>query len=101
MPAITPMMIAPTGVTKPAAGVITTKPPTAPEQKPSTVGLPRVSHSAAGQAAEANAGAMVVVTNALSAIESAATALPALKPYHPTQSRPVPTIVNTKLWGAK
>ncbi len=33
---------APTGVTKPAAGVITTRPPTAPEQKPSTVGLPRV-----------------------------------------------------------
>src|SRR3954470_24890356 len=101
MPAITPMMIAPIGVTKPAAGVITTKPPTAPEQKPSTVGLPRVIHSAAGQAAHATAVAMVVVMNALAAIASAATALPALKPYQPTQSMPVPTMVSTKLCGAK
>src|SRR4051812_36359971 len=101
MPAITPMMMAPTGVTKPADGVITTKPPTAPEQKPSTVGLPRVSHSAAGQAAQATAVAMVVVMKALAAIESAATALPALNPYQPTHNMPVPTIVSTKLCGAK
>src|SRR6516165_6677491 len=37
---------------------------------------------------------------ALAAIPSAATALPALKPYHPTQSMPVPTIHNTRLCGA-
>ncbi len=36
-------------VTKPAPGVMTTRPPTMPEQKPSTVGLPRVSHSTAAQ----------------------------------------------------
>src|SRR3954462_5382899 len=95
------MMIAPMGVTKPAAGGITNKPPTAPEQKPSTVGLPRVIHSAAGQATQATAAAMVVVMNALAAIESAATALPALKPYQPTHSMPVPTMVNTRLCGAK
>ena len=34
---------------EPRAGVITTRPATAPEQKPSTVGLPRVTHSMAGQ----------------------------------------------------
>src|SRR4051812_20617127 len=101
MPAITPMMIAPTGVTKPAGGVIPAKPPTAPEQKRRTVGLPRVIHSAAGQAGQATAVAMVVVMNALAAMLSAATALPALKPYQPTHSMPVPTMVKTKLWGAK
>src|SRR4051812_14937404 len=95
------MMIAPTGVTKPAAGVITTKPPTAPEQKPSTVGLPRVIHSAAGHATQATAAAIVVVTKALAAIVSAATALPALKPYQPTHSMPVPIMVSTRLCGAK
>ena len=36
------------GRTKPAPGVMTTSPPTMPEQKPSTVGLLRVIHSAAG-----------------------------------------------------
>src|SRR3954470_19297547 len=101
MPASTPMINAPPGVTKPAAGVITTKPPTAPEQKPSTVGLPRVIHSAAGQATQATAAAMVVVVKALAAIVSAATALPALKPYQPTHSIPVPIMVKTRLCGAK
>src|SRR3954469_25381124 len=95
------MMSAPPGVTKPAAGVITTKPPTAPEQKPSTVALPRVIHSAAGQATQATAAAMVVVTNALAAMVACAPALPALNPYQPTQSIPVPIMVNTKLCGAK
>src|SRR6185369_5036076 len=100
-PASTPMINALPGVTKPAAGVITTKPPTAPEQKPSTVGLPRVIHSTAGHAAAATAAAIVVETKAFAAIVSAAAALPALKPYQPTHSMPVPTIVNTRLCGAK
>src|ERR1700748_2847331 len=95
------MIMAPAGVTKPAAGVITTKPPTAPEQKPKTVGLPRVSHSAAGHAADATAVAIVVLMNALAEMLSAAPALPELKPYQPTQSMPVPTIVSTRLCGAK
>src|SRR5579871_1112623 len=95
------MATAPVGVTKPEAGVMTTSPATAPEQKPSTVGLPRVSHSSAGQTAAPTAVASVVAVKAEAAIPSAATALPALNPYQPTHSMPVPTIVNTTLCGRK
>ena len=43
--------------------------------------------------------ASVVVMKALAATPSAATALPALKPYQPTQSMPVPTMQSTRLCG--
>src|ERR1051325_924935 len=98
-PAATPIAIAPLGVTKPHAGVMTTRPATAPEQKPSTLGLPRVIHSAIGQTNEATAVARVVVVNAFAAITSAATALPALNPYQPTHNMPVPTMHKTMLCG--
>src|SRR5881409_3697039 len=94
-----PMMSAPPGVTNPQAGVITTRPATAPEQKPSTLGLPLSNHSAIGQTNEATAVASVVVVNALAATPSAATALPALKPYQPTHNIPVPTMQSTMLCG--
>src|SRR5262245_40687269 len=100
-PARMPIMNAPDGVTKPAPGVMTTRPATAPEQKPSTVGLPRVIHSSNGHTTEATAVAMVVVMKALAAMPSAATALPALKPYQPTHNMPVPIMVSTRLWGRK
>src|SRR5438270_13183583 len=93
------MAIAPLAVTNPQAGVITTRPATAPEQKPSTLGLPRTIHSAIGQTKEATAVASVVVVKALAAMTSAATALPALKPYQPTQSIPVPIMHITMLCG--
>src|SRR5688572_10671925 len=96
-PASTPISTAPLAVTNPAAGVITTKPPTMPEQKPSTVGLSRTIHSTAAQLRPATAAASVVVMKACAATPSAATALPALKPYQPTHSMPVPIIVSTKL----
>src|SRR6185295_14416611 len=99
IPAATPMAMAPLGVTKPQAGVMTTSPATAPEQNPSTLGFPRRIHSAIGQTREATAVARVVVVNALAAMPSAATALPALNPYHPTHNMPVPTMHNTMLWG--
>src|SRR6058998_79294 len=93
------MMTAPVVSTKPQAGVMTTRPATAPEQKPRTLGLPRVTYSAIAQTNEATAVARVVVVKALAAMTSAATALPALKPYQPTQSMPVPTMHNTMLCG--
>src|SRR6478736_3312439 len=93
------MITPPLGVTNPQAGVMTTRPATAPEQKPSTLGLPRKIHSAIGQTNDATAVASVVVVNALAATTSAATALPALKPYQPTHSMPVPTIQRTTLCG--
>src|SRR5207253_8806160 len=98
-PAAMPMATAPLAVTKPHAGVMTTRPATAPEQKPRTLGLPRNIHSAIGQTNEATAVAKVVVVKALAAITSAATALPALNPYQPTQSMPVPIMHMTMLWG--
>src|SRR6266496_6032370 len=94
-----PIQMAPLGRTKPHAGVITTKPATAPEQKPRILGLPLTIHSAIGQTKEATAVAIVVVVKAFAAMPSAATALPALNPYQPTQSIPVPTIQRTMLWG--
>src|SRR5437879_5633290 len=93
------MRTAPVEFTNPQAGVMTTSPATAPEQKPRTLGLPLSIHSAIGQVKEATAVASVVVVNALAAIPSAATALPALNPYQPTQSMPVPTMHSTMLCG--
>src|ERR1051325_11491302 len=98
-PAKIPINSAPPAVTKPHAGVITTNPATAPEQKPSTLGLPRNIHSASGHTNEATAVAIVVVMNALAAMPSAATALPALKPYQPTHNMPVPMAQMTMLCG--
>src|SRR5260221_1457663 len=95
-----PMMTAPLGLTYPQAGVMTTRPATAPEQNPSTLGLPLTTHSAIGQTKDATAVAMVVVVKALAATTSAATALPALKPYQPTHSIPVPIMQMTMLCGA-
>src|ERR1043166_306736 len=99
-PATIPIITAPLAVTKPQAGVITTKPATAPEQKPRMLDLPLTAHSIMGQTKDATAVARVVVVNALAAITSAATALPALKPYQPTHNMPVPTMQRTMLCGA-
>src|SRR5436309_732786 len=94
------MMMAPVASTKPQAGVITTNPATAPEQKPRMLGLPLSAYSAIAQAKDATAVARVVVMKAFAATTSAATALPALNPYHPTHNIPVPTMHNTILCGA-
>src|SRR6266853_5288273 len=79
---------------------MTTRPPTAPEQNPSTLGLPRSAYSSIAHVKDATAVARVVVMNAFAAMPSGASALPALKPYQPTQSNPVPTMQSTMLWGA-
>src|SRR5882672_9817488 len=99
MPAQMPMITAPPTVTNPQAGVITTRPATAPEQKPRMLGFPLIIHSIIGQTNDATAVAIVVVRNALAATTSAAPAEPALKPYQPTQSIPVPTMQRTMLCG--
>src|SRR5438067_13093475 len=90
-----PMAIPPDAFTKPQAGVMTTNPATAPEQKPRMLGLPLRMYSAPAQTNDATAVASVVVMNAFAAIPSAATALPALNPYQPTHSIPVPTMQST------
>src|ERR1017187_9755787 len=80
---------------------MSTRPATAPEQKPSTLGLPLTIHSHIGQTKDPTAVAIVVVVKALAAITSAATALPELNPYQPTQSMEAPIKVSTTLCGAK
>src|SRR5229473_1311607 len=99
MPAAAPISIAGNGFTKPEAGVIATRPATAPEIPPSTLGLPVPTHSAAIHPSAAAAAPKCVATKALVASGEAASALPALNPNHPTHSRHAPTVLNTRLCG--
>src|SRR4051794_26746791 len=96
---MSPMMMADIGVTKPLAGVITTRPATAPEIAPSTVGFPVLIHSANIQPRVAAAAAKWVATNALDAKPFDATALPPLNPNQPTHSRHAPMTESTTLCG--
>ena len=99
MPAAMPMANEPIGPTKPEAGVIATRPATAPEQMPSTVGLPRMIHSMSIQVKPAVAVAVWVTSIAMPACIPALTAEPALKPNQPTQSSEAPIMVSTTLCG--
>src|SRR5215213_8440837 len=98
-PARTPSGMAELGVMNPHAGVTTTRPATAPEQKPSTLALRRVRYSSPAQTNDATPVASVVVVKAFAATPSAATAEPALNPYQPTHSMPVPIMQSTRLCG--
>ena len=92
------MTMEPIGPTKPEAGVIATRPATAPEQRPMTVGLPRCAHSTNIQVSAATAVAIWVTVMAMPACTPALTAEPALKPNQPTHSRPAPMKVRIMLW---
>src|SRR5512134_3571387 len=94
-----PIMIDATGPTKPEAGVMATRPATAPEAAPSTVGLPRVAHSVNIQPSAAAAAAVLVARNALAARALASSALPALKPNHPNHRSAAPMTVIGRLCG--
>src|SRR3954454_11659607 len=94
-PAMPPIAIAEPGGAKPQAGVIATSPATAPEIAPSTVGFPRSSHSASGQAIAAAAVAKWVLAKASVDRPPADNALPALKPNQPTHSSDAPMKLRT------
>src|SRR5580658_2309999 len=89
-PATKPMTSDPPGSTKPEAGVMATRPATAPDTAPSTEGLPLAIHSANIQPRAAAAVAICVTDIAMPARPFAATAEPALKPNQPTQSNDAP-----------
>src|SRR5512134_232182 len=92
-----PIRIAAMGVTKPAAGVIATRPTTAPVTIPSTLGL--LSRQLRNiQTTAAAAAAVFVVTTALRASPLAASALPPLKPNQPIHNKPAPRTVNGMLF---
>src|SRR5271169_4528460 len=76
-----------------------TSPATAPEIAPSTLALPRSNHSAADQPSAAAAAPKCVATKALVARAPAASALPALNPNQPTQSKQAPIVLSTTLCG--
>ena len=87
------------GPTKPAAGVIATNPATAPEIAPRALGFPLRSHSAPPHPSTAAAAAKCVATKALVARLFEASALPALKPNHPTHNMHAPMKLSTTLCG--
>src|SRR5215475_4387598 len=87
------------GRTNPAAGVIATRPATAPEIAPRALAFPFFSHSATLQPNAAAAAPKCVATNALDANPPAANALPALNPNQPTHSKQAPMKLKTKLCG--
>ena len=89
-PATAPITSAPTGLTKPDAGVMATRPATAPDTMPSTLGLPRAIHSANIQPIAAAAVATWVTAIAMPALTLAPPAEPALKPNQPTHSSEAP-----------
>src|SRR5262245_3681590 len=93
------MGIAETTGTKPAAGVIATRPATAPVTAPRAVGFPWRHASRPIQASAAAAAAVFVDANAIAASPFAASALPALKPNQPNHSRPAPMKVKSTLFG--
>src|SRR5437763_3568409 len=74
-------------------------PPTAPEQAPSRLGLPRAIHSMTAHATAPAAAEKCVAAKALEARPSDLSALPALKPNQPTHNRAAPIIVYVRLCG--
>src|SRR6185312_4394888 len=95
-----PMMIALPGSTKPDAGVMATRPATAPDIAPRTEGFPLAIHSANIQPIAAAAVAICVTAIAMPARPFAPTAEPALKPNQPTHSRDAPITAYARLYGA-
>ena len=89
-PAAMPMMIAEPGSTKPEAGVIATRPATAPEMAPSTEGLPLAIHSANIQRQRGGRGGDLRHGHRHAGAAVGATAEPALKPNQPTHSSEAP-----------
>src|SRR5260370_13668926 len=87
------------GVTRPEAGVIATRPATAPEIAPRAVTRPPRIHSAALQPMAAAAAPKWVAMNAEVARVPALRAEPALNPNHPTQSKHAPIKLRTTECG--
>src|SRR5262249_42080805 len=94
-----PRRIADIGLTKPAAGVIATRPTTIAVAPPTAVTRPLLARSSSVQAARVATGANIVLVKASAADALAPRALPALKPNHPNPTRPAPGRVNGPLCG--
>ena len=87
-PAMKPMAIGEKPPTKPAHGVMATRPATAPEAAPRVVAWPSLTLSTISQPSMAAAAAMLVLTKAWAAWKLAPSAEPALKPNQPNHRIP-------------
>src|SRR5512147_2449745 len=98
-PTTSPITNAPGIPTLPAAGVMATRPATAPDAAPSIDGLPLNIHSANVHDNTAHAVAKYVFMNARDAEPLASSAEPALNPNQPNHSSEAPIMVITRLCG--
>ena len=98
-PATIPMARDPAGLTKPEAGVMATRPATAPDAAPRLVACPSRSFSTSSQPSIAAAVATWVFMNASAAWPLAARAEPALNPNQPNHSSPAPISTSGRLCG--
>src|SRR6266480_2826902 len=96
-----PIRHADAGETKPAAGVIVARPATAPVNKPRNLGFFETRQSTSNHAIAAKEAAMSVLINATAVVESTRNSDPALKPYQPNQSKPVPSATSGMLCGPR
>src|SRR4051812_29172938 len=99
-----PISSAPVTSTKPEAGVIATRPATAPAAAPSTLGCPLCHQLTVIQVIAAIAAAVLVTTKALVArlppvaLPAELRALPALKPNQPNHKRAAPRTTMVASW---
>src|SRR3974390_304862 len=94
-----PIPSADRGPTNPAAGVMATRPATAPEIAPNALARPFFTHSARLQLKAAAAAPKCVAMKALVASGLDASALPALNPNQPTHNKHAPMKLKTMLCG--
>src|SRR5574344_770952 len=99
MAVIMPIIIAPSTPTEPAAGVMATKPATAPVHTPTVVGLRLTLQSMHIHVTAATHVARCVTRNAFESSPSAVSPLPALNPNHPSHKKAAPINTNVTLWG--
>src|SRR5574338_984440 len=100
VPAAIPMIRDPIGPTKPEAGVIATRPATAPDAQPTMLGFPVWAQAINVHVSAAMPVAVFVTTHADTAIPSARTSEPALNPNQPNQSIPAPSTTIGMLCGS-
>src|SRR5467141_971628 len=93
------MIIDDIGPTYPEAGVMATRPQTAPTEMPTADGFPFRTQSVSIQLTAAPAAAKFVTTSAFTARAFAARALPALNPNHPNQRTEAPRMTYGMLFG--
>ena len=76
------------------------RPATAPVSNPKNLGFLHLAQSISSQTNAAKEAATSVFKKARAVTESTPNSLPALNPYQPNQSKPVPIATNGKLWGS-